>query len=61
MKIPAGVILHFKSVKKGTEMVVDEEELVTCKDCYYKDTEYCKWRKDETPDDDDYCSIATIK
>ena len=31
---------------------------VTCKDCIYRNTYDCKWRDDENPDDDDYCSIA---
>ena len=28
----------------------------TCFGCRYQDTEECKWREDESPDVDDYCS-----
>ena len=33
-------------------------QLVRCSECIYRDTDDCKWRADESPDDDDYCSIA---
>lgn len=58
MKIPNGWILKLRANKKGTEVFADEQELVYCKDCMYFATDNCKWRKDETPDDDDFCSIG---
>ena len=43
-------------------------ELVRCKDCiYWQDNNSgyphigCKWREDETPDPDDYCSVGERK
>ena len=40
-------------------------EVVRCKDCkYWQDNnggypnQNCRWMKDETPDDDDYCSYG---
>lgn len=43
-------------------------ELVLCKDCvYWQDNndgyphKDCKWREDETPDPDDYCSAGERK
>lgn len=43
-------------------------KVIRCKDCiYWQDNnggyphEYCKWRGDETPDPDDYCSVAERK
>ena len=44
------------------------QELIRCKDClYWQDNnggyphEDCKWKGDETPDDDDFCSGAEGK
>lgn len=46
----------------------DVAEVVRCKDCkYYQDNnggyphEMCRWRNDETPDADDYCSQGERK
>ena len=63
MKLPRGMIFTFRAKEnfKGTEIVMEEQELITCKDCIYRDSEDCKWREDESPDDDDYCSIACGK
>lgn len=36
----------------------DVIEVVRCKDCIYRFGTLCKWREDETPDPDDYCSIG---
>lgn len=36
----------------------DVVEVVKCKDCIYRFESSCKWREDETPDPDDYCSIG---
>lgn len=36
----------------------DVVEVVRCKDCIYRFGSSCKWREDETPDPDDYCSIG---
>jgi len=36
----------------------DVVEVVRCKDCIYWFGSSCKWREDETPDPDDYCSIG---
>lgn len=44
------------------------DELIRCKDCkHWQDnnggypSEECKWRTDETPDADDFCSLAERK
>lgn len=46
----------------------DVAEVVRCKDCvYYQDNndgyphDGCRWRSDETPDADDFCSMAERK
>lgn len=43
-------------------------EIIRCEDCkFYQDnnggypTEECKWRSDETPDMEDYCSLGERK
>ena len=48
--------------------VSDVVEVVRCKDCkYYQDNnggyphEECRWRMDETPNADDYCSYGERK
>ena len=45
-----------------------QPEIVRCKDCvYWQDNNdgyphiVCKWREDETPDPDDYCSAGERK
>ena len=44
---------------------VDAESIIRCKDCgYWQDNnggypnEECRWREDETPDADDFCSYG---
>ena len=44
------------------------QELVRCKDCvYWQDNNDgyphigCKWREDETPDPDDFCSAGEVR
>lgn len=50
-----------------TEMIqdaptVDATPVVRCKDCIYYDSyELCKWRQDEQPDEDDFCSVGERK
>ena len=46
----------------------DVAEVVRCKDCkYFQDNNYgylhegCRWRDDETPDGDDFCSCGERK
>ena len=46
----------------------DVAEVVRCKDCkYYQDNnggyqqDMCRWRQDETPDEDDFCSAGERK
>ena len=58
MKLPDGYIVKFRTNKRCTEVIMEQEELITCKKCIYRNTGNCKWRNDESPDDDDYCSIA---
>lgn len=58
MEIPSGWIFRLHSNRKGTEIIVDQIDLILCKDCIYRDTDECKWREDESPDDDDFCSIG---
>lgn len=45
-----------------------EQELIRCKDCaYWQDNNDgyphsdCKWKEDETPDPDDFCSAGERK
>ena len=57
MKLPSGWIF-IPRIKNRATIEVEQKELVTCKDCIYYETEDCKWRSDESPDPDDYCSIA---
>ena len=47
---------------------VDSESIIRCKDCeYWQDNnggypnEECRWREDETPDADDFCSYGKRK
>ena len=49
--------------QNGSYKIRRYRELVRCRDCvYYQDNNEgyphigCKWREDETPDPDDYCS-----
>ena len=48
--------------------LLNKQEIVRCKDCvYWQDNNEgyphkdCKWREDETPDPDDYCSAGERK
>lgn len=50
------------------ENTLDVVEVVRCKDCeYFQDNndgyphEDCRWRNDETPDGDDFCSYGERK
>lgn len=54
-----------RSLLIDTEPTADVVEIVRCKDCkYWQDNnggypnQNCRWMKDETPDDDDYCSYG---
>ena len=54
--------IHCQSISK------DMQKVVRCRDCkYFQDNnnEYphneCKWRQDETPDADDFCSYGERK
>lgn len=62
------VVLIPKSANKGTEIQMDVLPLVLCNDCiYWQDNNDgyphigCKWRDDETPDPDDFCSAGERK
>lgn len=62
------IVLIPKSANKGTEIQMDVLPLVLCKDCiYWQDNNDgyphigCKWREDETPDPDDFCSAGESK
>ena len=44
---------------------VEQPEIIRCRDCrYWQDNnggyphDECRWNKDETPNEDDYCSYA---
>ena len=57
----------------GDYMDADDEEeddddytgilkwVIPCERCRFKDTEACKWRKDEEPWGDDWCSAGELK
>ena len=52
----------------GDAHTVDAVEVVRCKDCRYWQynnggypNEECRWREDETPDADDFCSYGKRK
>ena len=57
MKLPSGWIFILR-MKNLTTIEVEERELVLCRDCIYRETEDCKWRQDESPDNTDFCSIG---
>jgi hypothetical protein len=50
---------------------IDAVPVVRCKDCKFKNTswydkrdmleEFCRWDRDESPNDDDYCSYGERK
>lgn len=61
-------IIEIDSSVPNEATVADVVEVVRCKDCkYYQDNnggyphEMCKWRENETPDPDDYCSCGERK
>lgn len=63
MKIVSGYVFLLHPQK--TKIDVEQRELVMCKDCrYWQDNNggyphsVCKWRADETPDPDDFCSAG---
>jgi len=54
----------FEKVLKE-QPTVEQPEIIRCKDCrYWQDNnggyphDECRWNKDETPNEDDYCSYA---
>ena len=54
-----------KDIMGNCPLVEKPQELVRCKACiYWQDNNDgyphigCKWRKDETPDPDDFCSAG---
>lgn len=56
MRIQDGWVFRIRPQKVSVE--ISSKELVLCKHCIYRDTDDCKWRDDESPDDDDFCSIG---
>lgn len=49
-------------------LLKEQPDIVRCKDCkYWQDNNNgyphpdCRWREDETPDPDDYCSFGEAK
>ena len=57
MKLPDGWVFIPKMKRRST-IEVEQKELVTCKNCIFQNTDNCKWREDESPDPDDYCSVG---
>lgn len=57
MKMPDAWV-YIPRIKNRTTIEIEQKELVICKNCIYRETDLCKWRQDETPDDDDFCSIG---
>lgn len=58
-----GGIVYWRDIE--AQPTADVVEVVRCKDCkYWQDNnggypnQNCRWMKDETPDDDDYCSYG---
>lgn len=54
----------FEKVLKE-QPTVEQPEIIRCRDCrYWQDNnggyphDECRWNKDETPNEDDYCSYA---
>lgn len=41
-----------------SEKLIDEEKIIRCENCKWYETEECRWREDESPDEDDFCSYA---
>ncbi len=57
--------IELEKVKIEALRPVTREQVILCKDCQYwqgNNGGYphpeCRWRNDETPDEDDYCSFA---
>ena len=57
MKLPKGWVF-IPRMKNRATIEIEQRELITCADCTYYGTTDCKWREDESPEPDDYCSIA---
>lgn len=51
-----GGVVYWRDIE--AQPPADVVEVVRCKDCIYRFGSSCKWREDETPDPDDYCSIG---
>ena len=54
--------------KQGDTLLKPKEEIIRCKECkYWQDNNNgypvtdCRWKKDETPDADDFCSFTERK
>ena len=51
-----------EAVERIKTEVLPQTDLVRCKDCRYYHTEVgedeCRWRTDESPNDDDFCSYG---
>lgn len=54
----------FEKVLKE-QPTIEQPEIIRCRDCrYWQDNnggyphDECRWNKDETPNEDDYCSYA---
>lgn len=57
MKLPRGWVFIPK-MKNRAKIEIEQRELVTCENCLYYGAVDCKWREDESPEPDDYCSYA---
>ena len=56
------------AIRAAAELLKKQKAVVRCKDCiYWQDNNDgyphvgCKWREDETPDPDDFCSAGELK
>ena len=60
MKPMQGVIFKFKRKAKATEVIITEEELITCRDCKYwkHDTCFLKRKALVNTTANEYCSRA---
>lgn len=59
MKMPDGWVFIAK-IKGRTTIEMTQEELIMCKNCIFQGTDECKWRSDEIPKDDDWCSGGRV-
>ena len=52
------------SLEKYAISKVDPKELIDvvfCEDCKYYETDECRWREDEQPFEEDFCSYGVMK